>query len=708
MKKIMIPFIIITVGIILISCTAGEIISRNYYILEYLEHTEQEELFMKVPFDKSVVVMQTKIPQTYNRRQLVIRHFGPRITYADDHIWGVKLSEIIPSLITKRLNNYNVFKHVQEDFFEEPDFEINTSINNLALYKTELFNQARLNIDFTLVEDGKETILVQHSVNVVKALPDDEIDTFVQTINELFLTECDEFVKKIVNYFSDEPIFEEYYTEEGGIFDPSLDEIDDEDLAQQGKGLLLLPAITKTDNEPYYKIFDKYNYEISAKMGVPIPLMAGDYKILYGSGNESQMMAKTGITVVPRFKKIVEPDWGCLIVDVTDTDRNYAKVRYELFDASSGESYGSDFPAEEEIGEQEKVWVLQPGLYKITINNAPFNTYSDFTTVYVERGIAQRLTVVVDTDEEGNLPGMVGAGVLEEYSLQASEEKLKYSSAIHTNVNINSDNEEDKEKPEYTIILNAQLDNRITYDNYPFHYNMKSLIELGTTKTRGTDFRISSDEIDLKNTAIYYFIKNLGFYGRFDFNSHFFEKSDKLIDDEKFYYSKYDENGNLEVSNKLTDEVKLRPSFFPIILKEGIGINYRILNFSKATMSARAGFGLRQNINNGVYELSDSDTDSTGVENRTYQEQTTDNTTGLEVSLVGSFQLPFNLSYTTDADFLFPYDKQDSNVFEWENTISLKLFKYVSIDYKLKLEKFGDEYIKENHSLFMRITYFLR
>jgi uncharacterized lipoprotein YmbA len=710
MKKIIYPAVLFASVLLLAGCMAGEIISTNYYILEYLEHTEQEELFRKEAFDVSVMINQTKIPQTYNRKQLVIRHFGPRITYADNDIWGVKLSEILPSLLNKRLNRYNVFKFSQEDFYEEPDYEIYTTVNNLALYQTETFNQARLNIDFILLAKGEETPLVLHSVNIEKSLPDDEIDTFVQTINEHFLYQCDEFIKKMINFFNDEPVFEEYFADEGGIWDPTLEETGDEALDIAGKGLLLLPAITKTDNEPYYKIMDKYGYEYSAKMGVPVPLMQGEYRIIYGSGNRDQMMTKKGIEVVPRFKKIVEPDWGCLMVNVTDTERNFVKVRYEIFDTGSGESYGSDFPAEEDIGEQQRVWVLEPGLYKVTINNSPFNTYKDFTTVYVEKGISQELTIVVDTDEEGNPIGMVGAGVLEEYSLRSSRDNLKLSSAVHTNVNLNSDNEDDREKPETTIILNAQLDNRLTYDKDPFHYTLKSLIEVGTTKTTDTDFRISSDDFELKNTAIYYFLKDLGFYGRLDLNTHFFQENS--YSSEGFIYSKYNKNNKLIVSNKSDDEVEVKPSLFPIILKEGIGINFRVLNYSKANLSLRTGFGLRQDFNDGVYELSHSYTDTSGVENKTYQEQNTEYTTGLEASLVGNFQLPYNLSYSTNADALFPFDTKDNIVFEWENTISLKLFKYISIDYKLKLEykkpDFGNDYMVENHSLFLRITYILR
>ena len=100
------------------------------------------------------------------------------------------------------------------------------------------------------------------------------------------------------------------------------------------------------------------------------------------------------------------------------------------------------------------------------------------------------------------------------------------------------------------------------------------------------------------------------------------------------------------------------------------------------------------------------------IEHRIYTEQKSESTTGTEVSVVGNFQLPFNLTYSTNADFLFPFSKDDDYTMEWENVINLKLFKYISLDYKLKLEnkipETGDEYIVEKHSLFLRVTYFLR
>ncbi|NQT65536.1 MAG: hypothetical protein HQ554_05095, partial [FCB group bacterium] len=100
------------------------------------------------------------------------------------------------------------------------------------------------------------------------------------------------------------------------------------------------------------------------------------------------------------------------------------------------------------------------------------------------------------------------------------------------------------------------------------------------------------------------------------------------------------------------------------------------------------------------------------IEHRKYFELASTNTTGTEFSLVGDFQLPFNLTYSTDADFYFPFDNVGEYTFEWENSVKLNLLKHISLDYKFNLKKLGEEYdisyLVKEHSLFLRITYFLR
>ena len=705
MKKYTLLILII---LFLIGCVAREFIPRNYYILEYYQHSENKKMKQDEPIDCSVLVQDTDIPRTYSRKQIVVRHFGPKITYSDNDIWAVKLQNIIPNLITKRLNRYNLFTRVQREFLDEhPKYVISSKINNIELFKSEYLMQARLNISFSFSESDEGTLLVRHSVDREKKLLDENVETFVQTINDILLTETDNFIQKILNHFEGiKP--EEITKDKAKISDISLVEIEKQEEIS-GMGLLLLPAITRTGDEPYYKIYDKLGEEVSGKMGEAIPLSAGEYSIKYGSGSESQKMNKGNIKIVPRYKKIVEPDWGCLTVDIIDENRNFVKMQYELFQGKTGASYGTEFTKEEEVGEHQKIWILEPGRYKITINNEPFNTYQDFTTVYVEKGEYQEIMLVVGTGDDGNPTNLVGAGVLEEEELLASEQKLKFSSAIHGNVNFSSNKESEEGDYQTTLTLNSQFDNKLIYDEFPFHYTLKNLVEVGITKEADDffgDMKISSDDFDLKNTLIYYFIKDLGIYTRVDLNSHLFPENEYL-DDDTTKYKKIDIEGNLVNSDttKLVDEIQVKKSFFPLTLKEGLGINYRILNYAKANLNLRAGFGLQQVFNNDVYKYDKPDE----YDYKIYLEEESIYTKGTEVSLIGTFQLPFNLTYTLDADFLFPFEKDESITMEWENIFNLRLFKFISINYKLKLKLTEDEqFVSKDHTLFLRATYFLR
>ncbi|MBC8313201.1 MAG: membrane integrity-associated transporter subunit PqiC [Candidatus Cloacimonetes bacterium] len=705
MKKYTLLILII---LFLIGCVAREFIPRNYYILEYYQHSEDKKMKQDEPIDCSVLVQDTDIPRTYSRKQIVVRHFGPKITYSDNDIWAVKLQNIIPNLITKRLNRYNLFTRVQREFLDEhPKYVISSKINNIELFKSEYLMQARLNISFSFSESDEGTLLVRHSVDREKKLLDENVETFVQTINDILLTETDNFIQKILNHFEGiKP--EEITKDKAKISDISLVEIEKQEEIS-GMGLLLLPAITRTGDEPYYKIYDKLGEEVSGKMGEAIPLSAGEYSIKYGSGSESQKMNKGNIEIVPRYKKIVEPDWGCLTVDIIDENRNFVKMQYELFQGKTGASYGTEFTKEEGVGEHQKIWILEPGRYKITINNEPFNTYQDFTTVYVEKGEYQEIMLVVGTGDDGNPTNLVGAGVLEEEELLASEQKLKFSSAIHGNVNFSSNKESEEGDYQTTLTLNSQFDNKLIYDEFPFHYTLKNLVEVGITKEADDffgDMKISSDDFDLKNTLIYYFIKDLGIYTRVDLNSHLFPENEYL-DDDTTKYKKIDIEGNLVNSDttKLVDEIQVKKSFFPLTLKEGLGINYRILNYAKANLNLRAGFGLQQVFNNDVYKYDKPDE----YDYKIYLEEESIYTKGTEVSLIGTFQLPFNLTYTLDADFLFPFEKDESITMEWENIFNLRLFKFISINYKLKLKLTEDEqFVSKDHTLFLRATYFLR
>ncbi|MCD6181023.1 MAG: DUF481 domain-containing protein [Candidatus Cloacimonetes bacterium] len=709
--KRLIPWIIISL-IFLAGCSSTELLTRNYYILEYYPHSEDADLKQTKPLDITAVLLDTQIRNAYNRKQIVVRNFGPRITYLDNDLWGVKLNTIIPDLCSKRLIAYNLFSKVHRQYTKEPGrvWEIGTRLNNIELYQSEFEQQAHVNIDFSVKENGAE--ILAHTVNVERQLPDDSVDMFVQTVNEIILDAADEFAREVVRFSANEDGYCPINPEENAPLDNvNIQPLAEAENTEKGYGILLVPALTHSDNEPYFIVKNERGEQVASEpMGTDVALPAGRYSVLYGSGSLNQMIMKTNIIIRPRYKTVVEPDWGCLIVDVMDESRNYAKVRFEIWDMETGESFGSEFPAEKEIGEQPVVWALRPGLYKVTINNEPFNTLRDFTTVFVEPNDVQELRIVVDVDEDGNPLSLVGSGVLEDSERTSGDQRLKINSAIHGNVNFNSSNELDENNPEYTITLNTQLETQLTYNINRFHYTLKNVVDMGTTKKTDTDFQISSDSFDWKNTLVYYFIKNLGFYSRFDLLTHFL--NEYSYSTTEFNYKKYNNSGELISTEIGKDKIQVKKSLLPLNLKEGIGLNFRLFDSSKATLNIRSGLGLRQDIYNDVYgyetTIHDTLPDLSVVDYRIYKELESTDKLGTEMSLVGNFKVLKNLTYSTTADVLFPFNKEDDVTIEWENSFNMKLVKHISLDYKLNLRKTGDSSIIRDDTLFLRVTYFLR
>ncbi|MBN2281301.1 MAG: membrane integrity-associated transporter subunit PqiC [Candidatus Marinimicrobia bacterium] len=697
--------ILLSLMVFIMRCAGTRAFSDSFYILQYFQHSEKPELKLKTSFNYSVIVYDTEVNRTYDSKKIVVRHFGPRITYANNHLWGTDISDGVADLLGRRLTAYNIFNQVQRNFRDNrPDYEIVSIINNIEMISSDNLSEVHLNIELYLKKSGDEEYLVKHSSTREEILFNNSMESFVQKANDILLEEADRFALKIENFFN--KIEPEENTEPA--FELALTDTAAPTGMRMGK--LHFPAISGTDNEPQIKIVSKSNDVIFAQPGQEIALTCGTYDIVYGSGSTLQKMNKRNVDIKPMYSTEIEPDWACLLVDVLDERRNYRQVRYEIYDALTGESYGTHYPVKKELGEQQRVWMLKPGLYKLTINNEPFNTYRDFTTVYLNKGKTERLSLVVDVDDNDNPTHLIGGGIIEGQSGEVFAEHWRVSSALHGNFNMNSSNETDEDEYFSTSVVTSQFENRIVYNNMPHYYYMRNLTEIGFTKSTDVDLRLSADEFDVKNTYVLFMLKNLGVYGRIDINSHFF--SSYRYSTSKFNYIKQNSRGK-EISRALDEKkIKLADGIYPMVLKEGIGVNYRLFNTPKAKLSIRTGLGIRQELYDKVYDITNKNYTEENIVYQLYQEKVDLFNRGTEVSLVGNFNLPFNLSYMTNADILFPFNTSESITVDWENVFNLRLFKHISIYYKLNLQnkqgEDGNEYILNRHSLFLRLTYIIR
>lgn len=708
MKKIIL--LSITLFILLSACSVQRASTRNYYVLENYNHNLNKALVQKQPLHESVLIRKTKVRDTYNRRQIVKRYFGPQLAYSDENIWATKLSEAVPQLIGSRLGTYHIFKEVKFSYeLEKPEYELDTTIHNVEYMvdERENINFARLKINFNLKSTETGKVVITHDVDTKTMMQIEDYALFVQEINDIILKETDIFSRKIIAYLNNDLVKDEFMDSISEQKNENFLEIPSEEEVASGTGLLFLPALTRTENEPFFTAIDKFGFEQTGIMGETLPLLAGKYTLKYGSGAENQQMEEE-VEIFPRYKTVVKPEWSCLLVTIIDEQRNLVKARYGVYEGKTGDSFGYEIPADTDIGEKDNVWVLKPGLYKVTINNEPFNTYVDFTTVFLEAGKTQKLTIVVnDEDASGNY-SVVGAGILDEDIDTSVLANVKISSAVHGNFNMIS-TEVSENEVETTTNLTAQLENRIIYDSYPLHYNMRNLIEVGSSKAPNEDFKVSSDDFDLKNTLIYYLSKKIGIYSRFDAQSHFFDEY--ITDSAKFNYIKKDADGSVISQQDGVDRVLVKQPLYPISLKEGIGVNWRVINSIHADLYLRGGFGLRQDINKNYFKY--TGTESIGTESyNVYQEEESNYTRGIEFSAIGNMQLPLNINYDLNADILLPFDKDESIKLDIEQVINMRLLRYLSLDYRLEISyedtNITDSYFKTNQSLYLRLTYVLR
>ena len=331
----------------------------------------------------------------------------------------------------------------------------------------------------------------------------------------------------------------------------------------------------------------------------------------------------------------------------------------------------------------------------ITLGGYSWSDLKDFTTVCLKKGDSHILTVVVDpTSSSGNI--LVGAGVLSD-DLGIGSVKF-HKGIIHANVNLTADNTLAEDDPTYALSLFGTFDNTIDHDFRPFHINMRSLYDIGANFAKDSDFRINPDSYSLKNVFLIYpwgkekkMLNNFAFYIRGDLNTHFWDEYNKFSSN-KNYIMRDSDGYEIERAHD-QDEIRSKVALYPLKLKEGGGLTYRINFGPKSSLSLRSGYGWQQDLNNRAFSLLATET----IDNQQYeiyQEIPNKYSRGIETTAIFSlvnFLSFFSLNSSFDA--LFPIEKKDVMPrIENENQINLRLYRNVSLEFKLKLEY--DESVK--------------
>ncbi len=718
MKKKLIHLLLFAALAALAGCAwNSERLRPNYYVLEYKEGTENPALRMSQPYAQSLEVLDAEVSRAYAKSQLVVKENFSRVRYLPDHLWASRLNDAIPDLITQRLRSYRIFSQVDRTTGEfDPDFFLETKILNLEKIEAEL-PRAYLRMEFFLRDADTQQILLSYKADSYQDLPDASMVYLIQSYNDLLMRETDVFAAKCRLYLSGDqekdpaagqptPGYLKFLLEniEGGS-----------DAHSQGELLLQLGA--STDDVIRYNLLgiDNGVFRNDGEFNKELILPPGRYQITIGENQNIQLEAE----VLPQMRTVVSGQWAELTVKIVDENNNRVRLtydvwvkesdKYEYYPLGPGTSIGDD-----DLGQPDKVWILPSGTYMIKLGGGAWTELRDFTTVNLNKGDSQILTLVVNTSGEGNL--LVGAGVLGEEAV-IRDRPVIHKGAIHSNISLAGNNDASPENPVNSITVTGQLENSVDA-TFPYTlFTTRSIYDLGLSSLNFSDLRVSSDDYSLKNVLLLTPwqssrpLRNFSFYARGDVQTHFFKE-----------YSYFQQNRNLILISAEGDTVfvatdqgrmQSKSPFFPMRLKEGTGITYRLTFSPSTTLSLRFGYGWQQEINNGYYVFSEAGPSQIPGDTNKYhihREKPNLDFHGLESTLVFSaINILKFIRINSSIDVLFPISSEDRSArFESENRFNFRIYRNISLDLRLNVQydRSQKDWVVYDYGTYLRLSLF--
>ncbi len=445
----------------------------------------------------------------------------------------------------------------------------------------------------------------------------------------------------------------------------------DPTLIPRGKGFLFVPAMTAPREEPNYQVFQGGKEVASKKPGTGVLLPPGSYQILIGSGSGYQMMKKS-LPIVEGWTTLLKPDWAGLVIDVIDETRTSINETYELFGEESQENYGLGRGVEEERGEGVNTWLLKPGVYNVVKVGDNVTTTRRFS-VRLMPGELTRFNLVIDSgtnDFVGFYPQRQLQGTGRISPTWKATWELSGSTQFNTSQNRGTGDDR-------SVSLSVQVFNRSRYRTEKNFAALRLILEEGGTKVGSAAFRKSIDKFELRATYIYRLSRRIGPYLRGVLNTKLFATDQPF--DEPRDFAKLSAAGDTLALEPGAQEVTLSPSFFPLRLRQGIGINSQLIQSFPLNVDLRFGLGARQTYVSDSFELSGDENSATKL--------TTSTSIGLEALLITGARIGRFVDLNSEVDLLVSSRRIDSWVFSWENRWRIFLTSFINLDIVADIER---------------------
>lgn len=358
-----------------------------------------------------------------------------------------------------------------------------------------------------------------------------------------------------------------------------------------GKGALFVPTYSEPRREPDIAILDKEGDLVATgQTGRRILLDAGEYEVRFGSGVSSRRL-KTMVRVDEGRTTTVSPNWGGLLVETLTENGEYIDGQYDLVRMEDWINYGRGQGYTEERLQDIDVWIIEPGLYRISKVGEGYNSLRNYITVQINPGELHSVEVVFD--ETG--ANLIAGGVKSLNTRARAGQYWTYGLRAGGNVALTREiTNAAEEKQSANFSTDMRL--RARYDRAAFFGISELFLQNTFLKADEAPLQVTQDFLQLRSTWVRRLNNWVGPYVRGQVTTHLFPKESNV---DTVYIQRLEVPDTLLVVTGGSFETQ--PSLYPLSLAEGVGVNIEWLSLYQVELSTQTGLAARQEISRGDY-----------------------------------------------------------------------------------------------------------
>ncbi|HSI03563.1 MAG TPA: hypothetical protein VLC93_03770, partial [Myxococcota bacterium] len=187
------------------------------------------------------------------------------------------------------------------------------------------------------------------------------------------------------------------------------------------------------------------------------------------------------------------------------------------------------------------------------------------------------------------------------------------------------------------------------------------------------------DRLALDALYIYRWLPWIGPYVRFGGEANLFDTYRYFDEDDPPIYRVFNSTGQQLSEQSIDERLKTAPPFGLTTLREGIGVNTRVLKTLFAEMNFRVGPGARQTITRDLLVEDNADDDDRTTAD--FSRVASDTTFGIEATVLAIARITNYVIINLELDTLTPFSRNDALIVDMSSTIALKLTQFASINY---------------------------